>query len=147
MTCPNCNDELNVFVDKTTKTADGVIRRMSCFACGYQWKALNGETRVNSPRTPRLTDDAVRDILNSRTASHGFMARKYRKSREVIRHIRYGMSYVESCPDVERWDPIQSRALCTQCQNWREGRCAFEFPDPIEEGVQFARECLQFARA
>ena len=144
MSCPNCGDTTSTFVDRTYRVSDGVMRCMTCCACRHQWKELNGEIRTSAPRTPRLNDDAIRDIIESRSVGHGTMARKYRKSREVIRHIRYGWSYVDACPGLERWNPGLAKANCSRCLNWRRDHCAFEFPDPLEEGMGFARECLQF---
>lgn len=143
MNCPKCNDPRGVFVNRTTRHGEEIRRNMVCTSCNHRWLQCNGDLPVRTP-APRLTDEQVAEIISHRNVGHGTMARKFNKSREIIRSIRYGKLYRTVCPDLERWDPAQGCATCLRCANWRDDHCGFGFPDPIEEGLMFARECLQF---
>lgn len=88
-----------------------------------------------------LPDDAIRDILVSH-AGHSAMGRKYGRSHQTITQIRYGDICRSRCPEIPRWVRGET-PTCQQCLQWSDC-CTLGFPDPIEEGLTFARECLTF---
>ena len=87
-----------------------------------------------------LTEDQVRDILLS-TASHQVMGSRYGVHRSTISLIRLGKIRAECCPDLPRWQPLRH---CTDCIQWQNDHCGLGFPDPLEEGLAFARECTVY---
>lgn len=145
MTCPNCGLSEHVLVMQTLRKPDGVHRRMVCTVCDHRWNQLDGDA-PRQKRTGKLTEDQVREILLARDVNHASMARRFHKTLQAIRHIRYGWSYRDFCPEVERWDQGIGHATCTLCCHWRRESCGFGFPDPLEEGLTFARECLHFRK-
>ena len=95
-------------------------------------------------RRQRFTEDDVRDILLS-PESHGALARRYGCHRSAIGYIRSGVTHRTMAPDVERW---QTGLSCTSCRHWRAGtgaRCDLGFPDPLDEGLSFARDCNSYS--
>ena len=91
-----------------------------------------------------LTDAEIREILTSREISHSAMGRRYGRSHEAIRQIRYGISYTDRCSDVTRWIP---GASCEKCQHWAGSSCDLGLVDPLIEGVKFAQDCSVYKEA
>lgn len=87
-----------------------------------------------------LPDDAVREILTAHHISHSEMARRLGRSHQTIAQIRLGQVYAHRLPELPRWTAGRT---CEQCIHW-VGRCDLGFPDPVEEGIGFARECAGF---
>jgi hypothetical protein len=99
--------------------------------------------RSNRYRAP-LGEDAVRDILTS-AEPHNILALRYNRNRSTIIAIRRGTSHATVLPGIPR--QILT-CTCKDCRHWVHGpepRCDLGFPDPLEEGVKFARDCSTFA--
>ncbi len=90
--------------------------------------------------TRRLNAQQVRAIIGS-SESHSALGRIYGCSRETIRQIRAGQLYRDVLPEGYRPPPGPGDPSCERCQEWRGDYCSLGFPDPIEEGVGFARDC------
>lgn len=93
---------------------------------------------------PRFSDTLIREILVSREP-HTRLAQRLGGHPSTYSLIRSGRIYAKSCPDVPRWQPGRT---CSACCHWIDGddaRCDLGLPDPKEEGLGFARECLTFA--
>jgi hypothetical protein len=156
--CPECGSAQTA-VRSTRLLSDGVRRRRRhhCLApeCLHRWTTYEGGVpgpprRYSYDRDqPLLTDVDVRLILETRE-SHSAMARRFGRSREAIRQIRTGRLYRHLAPEIPRWEAGAGRASCYRCRYWEgvadAGCCGFGFPDPIEEGPSFARDCSSFER-
>jgi hypothetical protein len=92
----------------------------------------------------RLDEPTIRRILQS-PASHGVLARELGVHRSAISQIRLGKIHAAIAPELPRWQPDLS---CCVCIHWHPGDkvCSLDFPDPVLEGPQFARECSTFLR-
>jgi len=42
---------------------------------------------------------------------------------------------------------LESTTTCEQCIHWSSERCGLGFPDPKDEGIEFARWCASFKGA
>lgn len=96
-----------------------------------------------------LSDEDIALVLTSRNVNHAEMGRHLGLNRERIRSIRFGETFKDRCPDLERWKRYHARPTCTRCVNWRplpaeSPSCAFGFPEPTTESTYFARECLHY---
>ena len=90
-------------------------------------------------RPTKLSDDAIRDILTN-PASHGAMAQRYGIHRSAVGYIRQGRMHADKLPELPRWT-----VSCDRCIHWSgPGHCSLGFPDPLVEGVGFARDCASF---
>ncbi|MEY4213102.1 MAG: hypothetical protein RL458_1328 [Pseudomonadota bacterium] len=48
-------------------------------------------------------------------------------------------------PEQKYRPPVSTGPLSYyQCQQWHQDRCRMGFPDPVEEGPEFANDCLTF---
>jgi hypothetical protein len=98
-----------------------------------------------------LNAEQVRQILTTYHLTNADMARQLGCcSREAVRTIRQGLSYRNVCPEIPRWQARRhARATaehdCRLCKHWRHGGCDLGFPDPIEDGLGFAKECSCYA--
>jgi len=87
----------------------------------------------------KVSDDAIRDILTS-PASHGTLARRWGLHRSAVGYIRQGKTHADRLPELPRWT-----VTCERCTHWsRPGHCTLGFPDPLLEGISFARDCASF---
>jgi hypothetical protein len=95
----------------------------------------------------RFTDDQVLLILTSPHRSLEDLARELGTNRETVRLVRIGMSYLDVHPELprQRSRPRETPEVsCLRCRSWVGGECRFGFPDPIEEGPEFAADCDLF---
>lgn len=121
-----------------------------------------GHLRGLSRNQRQLTDEQVRLVLTSSMPAAA-MAAEVGVSRQVIDSIRYGRTYQDVLPTVERWDPPCKAAngrgrTCWQCghhstfmlekvkgSSERRVCCGLGLPDPLgREGARFARWCAAF---
>jgi transcriptional regulator with XRE-family HTH domain len=100
----------------------------------------------------KLSDWQIAEILLSRT-SDTLTARLYGVSKTAVSNIRNGKSFKDIRPDIERRKPIRQRVKpdpatlevsCLKCAHWYKGKCTFDFPDPVREGLQVAEECSMY---
>lgn len=87
-----------------------------------------------------ISENQVREILAS-PASNRQIGDTMGIHRSTISAIRLGKMLKHLAPDVPRWS---AHKRCDKCIHWLSNRCSFDFPDPIEEGLAVARDCLQF---
>lgn len=72
------------------------------------------------------------------------MGRLIGRNKETVRQVRLGIAHASRLPHIERWGDSRSRQrTCEQCDQWL-GYCTLGHPDPEEEGLGFASECLDF---
>jgi hypothetical protein len=156
--CPECGSpETAVRESRLLPCGERRRRRHQCLSpeCQHRWTSYEGG--IERPRRryaydrnqPLLTEADVRFILESREG-HQALARRFGRTREAIRLVRTGRLYRYLAPDVPRWEPGTAGASCYRCRHWEgvgeAGSCGFGFPDPIEEGPTFARDCSSFER-
>lgn len=85
----------------------------------------------------KINDDGIRDILVS-CKSHKEMSRRYGVTHQYIMQIRFGACCQSIAPELPRWS---KDITCDRCLHWLKESCGLGFPDPIEEGPGFARNC------
>jgi hypothetical protein len=142
MTCPNCSGDARII--QTRITPKGRRRRLCCVACAYRWTVWNDELPASPPPKPApLTEDDIRAILAS-TDSIPTLSARYRRRRDTIKGIQSGVLFADIAPDALR--PIHGKS-CQRCIHWYKNRCDLSFPDPLEEGLQFAEECSLYQGA
>jgi hypothetical protein len=155
--CPICGTVARSLEIRTN--LDGSRRRrLECtrIGCKHRWtppneppaQPLPPRSRLK-PRKPRaasdpLTDDEIQQILTILDLSTARMGQRLGRSREIVRQVRLGLSHADRLPHIPRWSSEQSRQrTCDQCDQWL-GHCTLGHPDPEDEGLEFARECIDF---
>jgi hypothetical protein len=113
---------------------------------------------ASKARDAKLTIEAIEEILTS-PLSAAKLAKRFGVSRQSVTQVRNGVTYRHVLPDLPRH--LDKRS-CTRCQfgvlqhvSRKPGdrhyldawRCSLGFPDIIEHGPQFARECAVWTEA
>jgi Predicted transcriptional regulator, consists of a Zn-ribbon and ATP-cone domains len=162
-TCPSCSSSRTTTVDSRPITAGGRRRRHHCHICSNRWtifvdsdgriiptpprqKQQTGRGRPSKRR--RFTDDQVLLILTSPQRSLNDLTRELGTNHETVRLVRIGMTYLDVHPELprQRSGPRETPEVsCLRCRNWDDGECRIGFPDPIEEGPEFAADCDHFS--
>jgi hypothetical protein len=93
----------------------------------------------------KLNAEQVAAVIAS-TESHRALGQIYGVSGECIRQIRQGIIYRDLLPEGYRPPPRRGDPSCERCKLWEGESCSMGFPDPIEEGPGFARDCSLFER-
>jgi len=157
--CPRCETKACV-IEVRRLTTGGRRRRLECQnpSCGYRWTAKEPPSEplppgFNKPRRKpsrarleaRFTDDKLLLILERRDLNNAQLGRILGCSAELVRQVRCGLTYADRLPHVARWSRtgLNQQRTCEECQQWT-GRCSLGHPDPEEEGLGFASECLDF---
>jgi hypothetical protein len=89
---------------------------------------------------PTIPESTIREILTS-DDSLSVLAKQVGCHRSLISLIRRGRIYKKVAPELPRWSADHT---CPRCLHWQNGRCGLDFPDPLTEGIAFARECNSF---
>jgi hypothetical protein len=114
-----------------------------CRDCEHRWTVWHGErpkpgcTEGTLSLAP-LTESEVRYILTSPKSGYA-LSRELGRSNVAISAIRNGRLHQNTCPDVPRWN--QASVSCKKCDHWLHEQCGMGFPEPAEEGIDFAAEC------
>ena len=88
------------------------------------------------------SDSMIRRVLVSRQPS-AELAERYECSTSTINRIRRGKSFLDRCRDLPRW----GSRLCNDCKHWlNDERCGLQFPDALQEGPLYARDCSVYER-
>ena len=150
--CPDCGCPA-ALLESRARPSGHRRRRYACTGplCGHrwtQWFTPSGKLLDRPPDLPsrsrprrdcrRLTDRQVRLILTS-PRSLKSLAAELGVSDETIRKVRLGLSYADVAPRLPRQRP--GAPSCERCSSWGDGACREGFPDPLEEGPAFARDC------
>ena len=83
----------------------------------------------------------VREIFRS-GFTHAEEARRRHCSPDLIRQIRAREVY-RDCLPYGHLPADDDGPRCERCSYWK-GRCGMGFPDPVEEGSFFARDCSMY---
>jgi hypothetical protein len=134
-------------------TGKGTYKRWKCKSCGYflslnapDIDSLSPEEIIRRSHEPkrRLPDAAVIAIRNARGSKQA-IGDEYGVSREMVRQIQAGLVYRDLLPENFRRPPGPNDPSCERCREWRglesANPCGMGFPDPVIEGVGFARDC------
>lgn len=107
-------------------------------------------------------EEITRAVLNAPIElSHKRLALQLGINRELVRMIRYGLTYTNVLPDLLRLEPDQPRRRCDQCVHWvaerlrkrnenqedirRLGHCSLGIPEA--DNLRYGRGCGAFAKA
>jgi hypothetical protein len=151
--CPKCGG--TAFVVVSSGLVHGKrYRRRHCKACGYRASDVDGKPPAKRNGNPgsRAKDRkfnaeqiaeivALKGVETQRTVGEMFNC-----SRETIRQIWCGMLYQDLLPENYRPVPGPGDPSCEHCREWRGETCSLGFPDPIEEGPGFARDCNLYVK-
>jgi len=88
----------------------------------------------------KLNAEQVAAVIAS-AESHRALGQIYGVSGECIRQIRQGIIYRDLLPEGYRPPPRRGDPSCERCKLWEGESCGMGFPDPLEEGPGFARDC------
>jgi hypothetical protein len=99
----------------------------------------------------------VRRILEyPPSITHAQIAAEVGLGRETVRRVRFGERWADEAPEMLRMEPDQAGRLCHQCVHWDSrdqtkqhmqlGRCGLGIPEPLLEGLAWARGCGAFTR-
>lgn len=139
MLCPICDHTGVRMLLSRLQTNGTRQRRFSCEQCSHRWSTWSKNCPPRS-RTPALTDEQLREVLTELHINDEVMAQRMGRTRQSISQIRNGTTLAKRCPDLPRRTKFVDGLTCTTCRHWR-GQCGFDLPDPVEEGIGFARDC------
>jgi hypothetical protein len=150
LACPCCRATRGIKTHSVYTLANGHRRRLRmCRHCGSPIRTIQEPghletlaqeviTQATAPIPQKLTADQVLEIRNAvaRGMSQSRLAAQFSVRRQTINQIVTGRT----------WrlvgGPISTRH-CFSCAHYEAGRCAFGFPEAIEE-PSFAGECSLF---
>jgi len=152
ISCQHCGSEDVTIIRSRVQTGGIRVRLVVCKSCkqsSEHWTDPPPKRKIGGKGNYRFNDDNLREILLSR-CRHAEMALAMQCSSELIRQIRIGMLYAARCPEVPRWGqqaapPQISEQNCYRCKHWSNDDCGMGFPDPLQEGPGFARDCSLYA--
>lgn len=157
--CPRCETKARV-IEVRPLSNGGRRRRLACQdeVCGYRW-TVRQEPKEPVPASfsrPRrkgataqhdreLNDDELLLILERRDLNNVQLGKILGRSRELIRQVRSGQVYADRLPHIPRWTRtgLAEQRSCEQCAQWLT-TCSLGHPDPEEEGLSVATDCLDF---
>jgi len=151
--CPKCG--ASAFVTVSSGLVRGKrYRRRHCKACGHRASDVDGKppTQRNGNPGSRAKDrkfnaEQIAGILALKgTMTQRAIGQMFGCSGETIRQIFAGMLYQDLLPGNYRPPPKPGDPSCEHCRFWEVEQCGIGFPDPIEEGPGFARDCSLFAK-
>jgi hypothetical protein len=150
--CPECG--AMAFSVIASRMIDGKrCRRKQCRSCQYRASEIDGEPipdrrRVSNTRRGfrRFGAQQIAEMVALKgTMSLRAIAQQFGCSGETVRQIFAGMLYRDLLPENYRPAPGPNDPSCERCREWRGSDaatpCSLGFPDPIEEGPGFARDC------
>lgn len=140
--CPNCKATAKVAEVRRLPSKGITRRRFACFECAYRWTEVEQTGEAEVKRRASLTDDDILEILTC-TASNSQMAAQLGIDRSTVSAIRLGKTHRGRLPELPRW----GASSCDRCVQWHRGRCSLGHPDPLEEGLHFARWCASYQEA
>lgn len=156
MDCPTCNGTTTKVIETHCCTNGTRRRRYRCFDCEHRWTVWDGERPLQggAPGTRRLTGNRktrlrvadIRLVLTRLDLNNKQAAELIGCSAENVRQIRNGQTCASILPELIRPKAIRQKPSgngpnCLNCKEWINGRCSFDFPDPLLEGLTFAADC------
>lgn len=136
-----------MLVKSTSITKSGKYKKWKCKSCGYK-HSISGPDIDNltpeqilacKPCSKRRLSDEVAIKIKDSLESKAELAKRYGIAHSMVYQIQKGLIY----GDVPRLGP--NDPSCERCREWRgmesTDPCGMGFPDPVIEGVGFARDC------
>jgi ribosomal protein S27E len=141
ISCQSCGSTRTVALE-SRRCPDGTRRvRRSCRDCSHRWTIRQTDDK---PVLGCIACDSIETIvLESRALKDGRRRRRLQCSDCTNRWTIWIEPDGSISQAPSKVQPTIHRS-CHDCANWRQDRCWFRFPDPIEEGPGFAADCLQF---
>lgn len=133
-------------VTHTRQTKRGEYKRFACKACDNRMSVFGGVEHVNVkpvrlPSSSRRLSAAAVFAIRESVEKNRQLADRYGCSYELIRQIRAGLVYRDLLPAEFQRPAAAGGASCERCCHWEIDDCGMGFPDPLEEGPGFARDC------
>jgi Zn ribbon nucleic-acid-binding protein len=153
--CPACSAEKSFSIITSRVVKGQRYRQRQCRECGYKTSELGGQPVADRRGAPgvrssnsKFTSDQIAEMVALKgTLSLREIGRMFNCSGETVRLIYAGKVCRNLLPAGYRPPPQPSDPSCEQCKLWNGQECRMGFPDPIEEGVEFARDCSLYERA
>lgn len=149
--CPKCGGKM--LVKTTSITKSGKYKMFQCKSCGFKHS-------ISGPDVDDLTPEQIlarkpanhrrlsaQDALNIRDSleTKAELSRRYGISTAMVDQLQKGLIYRDVLASDFRPRPGLNDPSCERCREWRgmefPNPCAMGFPDPVAEGVGFARDC------
>jgi hypothetical protein len=153
--CPECGAE-KAFSTITSRMIKGQrYRQKQCRVCGYRTSEHGGEpvapgravNRGSRAKDRKFNAEQIAEILALKgTMTQRAIGQMFGCSGETIRQIFAGMLYQDLAPGSYRPPPKPGEPSCEHCRFWEVEHCGIGFPDPLEEGPGFARDCSLFVK-
>lgn len=133
ITCPACGKVCRRVIE-TRRLADRVRRRCVCSGCGERFTTY--ELRYD-----RITAQ-VDAVAATRAAK---MLDRFQAVEASLATLRQHLEEELNVAEVMEIPDLEAKPLtCEQCIHWEADRCDLGHPDPVEEGVEFARWCVSY---
>lgn len=131
ITCPSCGMTGRAVVE-SRRMPDRVRRRCACSGCGERFTTWELRHDQITHSVNKLAAERATRLLDRFQALEQSMAALRQLLESELQVVE-----VLGIPDPE------GGATCEQCVHW-DGRCDLGHPDPLEEGVEFARWCASY---
>ena len=147
--CPKCGGVMATINSRIV--AAKRYRRFECRSCGHRLSlgGDNADQQIDrysrDLSATRRFDAATIKAIRESTDGRRVLAKQYGCSQTMIRDIVAGRSYKDLLPEGFRAPPGPGAPSCEQCRYWKAEACGMGFPDPVEEGPAFARDCSLYA--
>lgn len=136
ITCPRCG-ETSRSVIESRRVPDRIRRRCACSGCGERFK------------TYELRHDQINQHIEQAVAQRTAGLRKrLQRIEKSMSKLRKDLEFkIDESLELTLDDADTDGLTCEQCIHWEGGRCGLGHPDPMDEGVQFARWCASYKGA
>lgn len=134
--CPDCG-QTGRSVLESRRLPDRVRRRCSCSGCGHRFTTWELRTDRISASVSQLAASRAARLLNR--------FQGLEQSMTALRELLEAEIEAEPEPGLAVGLPdLESTVTCEQCIHWAAERCGLGFPDPKDEGTEFARWCASY---
>lgn len=136
ITCPSCGATARNVLE-SRRLPDRVRRRCVCSGCGARFTTYELRYDQITARIDAVAATRAAKLLDRFQAVEASLA-------TLRQHLEQELNVTEvaEIPDLPELEA--AAPTCEQCIHWDESRCDLGHPDPIDEGVQFARWCASF---
>lgn len=136
ITCPQCG-EVGRNVVETRRMHDRVRRRCACSHCSERFTTWELRYDRITAQVDAVAATRAAKLLDRFQALEHSMA----NLRQLL-EAELNVAEVLSIPDLDN-----EAITCEQCVHWTDGSCDLGHPDPVDEGVEFARWCASYRGA
>ena len=136
ITCPTCGATARNVIE-SRRLPDCVRRRCICTGCSERFTTYELRYDQIAARIDAVSATRAAKLLDRFQAVESSMANLRR-----LLEAELNVTEVAELPDLEAAPPS-----CEQCIHWEGDHCDLGHPDPVDEGVQFARWCASYRGA